>query len=530
MRKIVRNAILCSTLLLSDRNISEGIIKKTHAEQKDTYTCSVQIVEVSGGNVTSVDTPNIASFSFNSGNGIQIFEGKSLGISFVFAYNDGRKVGGVASIGGPMIFEGTVNGDEIILRAIKPGTILGYVTTCKKDQIVINNKFSKAVFIRPCARFYSDYEDVPNGELKTKVGGGTLSLVCQDLKDSGVSDVYLPFKVDTDDSKISCGYYGQLLYRSDKYPEKRSEIIKDKFDPNRAIIDVCKSIYGTNTIRFHAWFPVFKDPYAAQIQGIKGALRWDDVQAVLDDVSTLPGAGLVVPGIKLSDGRALYKSNLFAEPANAQVVQYELGLLEEIVAKFPELYGINLDYIRYPEKDDVIDVKEIKKQAINICKNKKKETEPQECVKSVNWKINSNAVSEFVKKVKLKFPNHIISGDIFSNDDSRKTVAQNKVPKNLGLIMPMTYTYFGMKGPDKVMDSILEIRRLFPGIPIRPCLRGWGDRITDSASKGLLPDLADSIAKAKEADTEGYAIFTYEELLLQANARTLSSIKSQIGF
>lgn len=52
-------------------------------------------------------------------------------------------------------------------------------------------------------------------------------------------------------------------------------------------------------------------------------------------------------GIRQTEGTE-YGGYLFLDPANPQVRQYLLNFYDEILTKFPQIAGLNLDYIRYP--------------------------------------------------------------------------------------------------------------------------------------------------------------------------------------
>ncbi len=93
-------------------------------------------------------------------------------------------------------------------------TLLNGAANCRR--VII----PRGVFIRPCPGSLYDpgaFEIGSNrqaAQLKTRVGGGTLKKVCEDLSDSEVTDIFLPFKVDDQENAPGCGAYGQLLYRA----------------------------------------------------------------------------------------------------------------------------------------------------------------------------------------------------------------------------------------------------------------------------------------------------------------------------
>ena len=242
------------------------------------------------------------------------FDGKVLGLATEYTRNDSYQY----RAGANGLFEELilwrsalgmgfkyVRDPDYKTRLIGAGGCNSYVKTStsakptgKSTDKPTEQSYQKGVFIRPCpGQFYdaSTFEPpevetagpVNLAELKTAVGGGTLRKACEDLRDSGVTDIFLPFKVDDQESTKNpstgipeCGTHGQLLYPSKEYKERVSEIIEEaqaatRTDPISSILSVCKDVYGDKTLRFHAWFPVFKDPYAARIQGVKGKLKFE---------------------------------------------------------------------------------------------------------------------------------------------------------------------------------------------------------------------------------------------------------------
>ena len=116
--------------------------------------------------------------------------------------------------------DGTLEFDEVFVlkgRGFAQG-IGGEFTlhqVCEPVGIRCDN-YKRAVFIRPCAGqlFNSDFTG-------TLVGGGTVQSVCKDLKDSCVTDLFIPFKaVETpEEGDTGCGVNGELSYPSGNYPD-----------------------------------------------------------------------------------------------------------------------------------------------------------------------------------------------------------------------------------------------------------------------------------------------------------------------
>jgi hypothetical protein len=415
----------------------------------------------------------------------------------------------------------------------------GGVAKTKKPE---EPKYKKAVFMRPCPgelyatdAFSSASGALTASGLKTTVGGGTLKSVCRDLRDSGVTDIFLPFKVDDEGNAPLCGKYGQLLYSSTKYPRHVSSLVTDAnalgVDPVGSVISVCESEYGSKReLRFHAWFPVFKDPYAAESGGVSGTVVFPR------DESTdwIPRAIRAAKDIWNAIFPTKHTSHLFADPANTTVTDYELEVLGEIVSSYGSLDGINLDYIRYPDSTDVLDVSEpgISAEPFQI--------DGQDV--AVTWDIDSSAVTSFTTSVKQKFSSLVVSADVFASEGARSGIGQEGVPGEVDWIMPMEYAYLGFGGSDDVQLYTSELRAQYPTKVLIPLLRGWlctkpdCDSIPESETPETFIDhVAADIAAAKTAKADGYGIFDYEAILMDSTIPTstdskLKKLKSKLGW
>lgn len=364
----------------------------------------------------------------------------------------------------------------------------------------------KAVFIRTCpGQLYAEFESTGKkpvfakykkdpsklAQIKT-IPLGNLGAVCKDLKDSGVTDVFIPFKVDHEGK--GCGNYGELLYPSALYPERVSPIVnaaqKRGFDPNGALMNVCGATYGKQPLRFHAWFPVYKDKYAATIQGVEAKKPWF---GVID---------LFSPS---------FRSQIFAEPTNQAVVSYELALLQEIIDKY-KVIGINLDYIRYPGSGE------------------------GDVPSDYTVQLDATAVEEFVRRVKTQFLQTRLSADIFEAEGTRIRLGQNGILTDLDVIIPMAYTapYYDLTN-NRVRQIVAGLRSKYPKATILPVLRGWrcieetpesltGCSRTET-SEDTKKNLNAGIEAGEEGGAQGYGIFTYEALLNETDTKRLKEIK-----
>jgi hypothetical protein len=374
-----------------------------------------------------------------------------------------------------------------------------------------------AVFIRPCeGQLYETFPKEKGKNPTINIAGGTIASICRDLKDNGVKDVFLPFKVDDESKGCGCsktdqplgigeepgnvcttdGTFkdakveaGQLLYSSNLYPERISPRFKRAFEVDFDPIGALINTSACGGLRFHAWFPVFKDPFAAKIARQK-ASGW---------IGTYDG--------DLFDN--------FADPANAEVVAYELALLEEITKKYP-VVGINLDYIRYTDVSPPLGYGLVKDPA---------------------------SITAFVQQVKSRSPNLTISADVFPyggitttlltdkfsldslgrGSNTREALGQEEMIGSLDMVMPMDYSRFSVGSPGDITDSIKEIKTNHPGIQVMPILRGWS---INQDADGFLTDLAADIESS--GGGEGIGIFTYESALKDAKCKGLGRLLGKL--
>src|SRR3989338_577092 len=265
--------------------------------------------------------------------------------------------------------DGTLEFDEVFVlkgRGFAQG-IGGEFTlhqVCEPVEIRCDN-YRRAVFIRPCAGqlFNSDFTG-------TLVGGGTVQSICKDLKDSCVTDLFIPFKAaevpPNEEKKIpgendkGCGVNGELSYPSGNYPDHVNERFRKMHekgrDPVKELVDTCSGM----GIQVHASFAVFKDPKAIEVAG--GAEKAGAKAVVQKEVPKSDDDifGYVLGSISNWVDSTInsitndydYASDTFADPSNQSVVNYEITLLREITTEYPHITGINLDFIRYAAGDN----------------------------------------------------------------------------------------------------------------------------------------------------------------------------------
>jgi|GEM_PF-6189806 len=351
---------------------------------------------------------------------------------------------------------------------------------CTFDSFCPNPNLRKAVFIRPCeGQLYKSFDTQ-----ETRIGGGTVGSVCDDLKKSGVTDVFISFKADDETNAPTCGTYGKLLYDSE-YDDHEHGDFKgardDGFDPIKALIDACKS----KGMRVHAWFPVFSDREIIEDLGEEAGQKAVSIPVWYNPFSWWD----------------VEYSSTFANPENPDVVEYELSLLREIVQKY-RVNGINLDYIRYADAGDFSEGRHVV--------------------------VISSAITDFVRKVREEFPEIELSADVRAGHLERLGVGQHVILTYLDIIMPMTYTKsFGFGDHREVKSRVIQLKLQHSDKILMPILRGWR---VEQDNNGLLSDLKNDIEAAKESGSNGYGIFTYEALLFATGKRKLDRLKEKIGF
>lgn len=362
----------------------------------------------------------------------------------------------------------------------------------------------RAVFIRPCEGQL--YKSDGFTTKRTNVGGGTIWRVCTDLKASRVTDVFLPFKVD--DEGKGCGNHGELLYDSKNYDTHENQDFAEArergFDPIKKLIAVCRRVYKEKTrktIRFHAWFPVFKDPRIIED---------------LDEKGIEAGQKAEKSGLSCSNPPP-YHSDIFADPGVPEVVDYELALLQEIIENY-NVDGINLDYIRYAgDWED------------------KQRPDGSGRPPGYNWVVRPEAVENFIKlarqRIKVTRSNLILSADIFANPVTRITIGQDGVLPDLGMVILMVYS--GDIPAQLIGPYATALRAQYPNKILIPALRGWALPVSVDevqSQEGFLADLKSDIAAVKAAGVNGYAIFTYENVLVGAKAKKFKDIRGEIRY
>ncbi|MFH2020573.1 MAG: hypothetical protein ABIJ34_04115 [archaeon] len=157
---------------------------------------------------------------------------------------------------GKISSNGTLDFEETMTYTDNQGRIIPNSVRVKLHQVCSPNgpkkeeakepetpKFRKAVFIRPCqGDLYGLLPEDKREIIALTAARSTVDLTCRDLLDSGVTDIFLPFKVD-DQANSHCGVHGELLYDSQYDAHENEKLKKSReagFDPIGALIDKCR--------------------------------------------------------------------------------------------------------------------------------------------------------------------------------------------------------------------------------------------------------------------------------------------------
>lgn len=221
------------------------------------------------------------------------------------------------------------------------------------------------------------------------------------------------------------------------------------FDPLRIYIDEGKK----NGVEIHAWVHTFFVGYS----GVGNDTSTGPILTANPEWSLLKRNGE-----KISKAEPGY---LFVNPANPDAQNYIASLYKEVRTNYPDLSGIQLDYIRYPvnipleESSDYSDLSrnEFKK----ISGVDPLEINPTEHPgKWEEWrKWREQIITNFVKRIRWENPEVLLSADIFPDiEEAQKTKMQNwgewASKGYVNFLAPMMYT----TNTEWIAESVAKMR------------------------------------------------------------------------
>ncbi|MDP3114864.1 MAG: family 10 glycosylhydrolase [Candidatus Cloacimonadaceae bacterium] len=307
------------------------------------------------------------------------------------------------------------------------------------------------------------------------------------------------------DLLVEVRYRADALYRPNRVPnqyfnpEPRSYILpNNSFDP----LDYTLKAAHRHNLRVHAWVVVFNaTPLVADLIAKNYIYRYHNDWITHDRMG------------KKMNSNAQFGN--FIDPGIPEVHDYLLNVFSDLILGYPDLDGLHLDYIRYPNNDlgfhpiSENRYKEYNKTNIPITWNQ--------------WRIRQ--VSEFVEKTYIRAkelnPDLIVSAAVFANySDAVNLYAQEwKDWLDRGIvdqIYPMAYhlDIRQFESQLKLMESMGYKDRIVVGV------RAW-----DTNGGSLLPkegdpagsysifDVANRIAIIRRMRFSGIALFSYDGLV-----------------
>jgi uncharacterized lipoprotein YddW (UPF0748 family) len=297
-------------------------------------------------------------------------------------------------------------------------------------------------------------------------------------------------------------YRSDALYTTNKNgnryfnPEPRSYILKDAvFDP----LDYAITAAHAKNLKVQAWVVVFNATPTAKELVANNHIYNNYPQWITYD----------------KDGRQMRSAEQFGyfiDPGIPEVQEYLLDVFSDIVAGYPQLDGLHLDYIRYPSSQwgyhptSLARLDEARKNGEIISWNE--------------WRTRQ--VTEFVEKcynrIKSIDPDIMLSAAVFSNIyDARTAYAQDWydwLDKGIiDRIYPMAYHL----DYDNFRNQILNMKEQAQDHKIVVGLRAW-----DAKGKSLMPldnpsynisHINKRISLIREGGFAGISLFSYDGII-----------------
>lgn len=338
---------------------------------------------------------------------------------------------------------------------------------------------ARGVFIRFSAEEDGLFYGAASDQITETFAKQRIDYFVQDLYSHNLNTIFVSFKSDGG-PKGGQPASGIIFYPSNNdlindlmgY-QRFSDMYAQSFDPMNYLIS---QSHGKG-IEVHAWIPIFRD--AMFIQCKTGLGYSEEVRQL---------ATVVISAYPFTK---TYPSNEFVEPKCGDVQEYEIGLIKEIVQKYP-LDGINLDYLRYTDETP---------------------NEPLMVDSLYWWPKDSAQVVKFVKDVsswlRANYPKAVLSADVLTDGPlDLITVGQDigGISNVVDVLMPMTYHRFWLPYLPEWVGAVTTLyKNLYNPRYIVPCIQAWIDKWGFSSQ-----DIIDAVSSARSASADGFALFTYE--------------------
>ena len=229
-------------------------------------------------------------------------------------------------------------------------------------------------------------------------------------------------------------------------------------------------------------------------------------------------------GIRQTEG-AEYGGYLFLDPANPAVRQYLLQFYDEILTKFPQIAGLNLDYIRYPissQGDDTGFTDAAMngfaaKEGISFPENATREEKTAMISANYGQWVNYRAeqittfVGQVYEMVKTEHKGVLLSTAVFP--EQGKSFGDKKQDFNtwlsrgyLDIITPMAYY-------DDIGTLKNALEAMLPGLSACYCYAGISPTYHNLPNSTVLKQMATTL----EAGADGFVHFGSQSILQKPN-------------
>lgn len=308
----------------------------------------------------------------------------------------------------------------------------------------------------------------------------------------------------------------EVRYRSDalytpnrlnsryRNPEPRSYILKnDGFDPLAYAIDQARE----HQIKVQAWVIVFN---ATPL----------DSKLVQQNYIYRNHPEWITYNAQTQRMRSSAQFGYFIDPGIPQVQDYLLDVFSDIVSGYPELYGLHLDYVRYP---DVI-------WGYHPISLRRFSTEGR----GLSWnQWRTQQVTEFVSRCRQRIksinPNIMLSAAVFADiNEARNQYAQDWYSWLQDGLIDRAYPMAYQMNLGIFERQMLHMIRACNAADIVVGIRAWdtqGRNLMDTDDKPYcIDDVAARIKTIREYGFAGIALFSYEGLRVGDALRYLGDL------
>ena len=295
------------------------------------------------------------------------------------------------------------------------------------------------------------------------------------------------------------------------------------------------TVYRTNLIPYYTGFDAFDySPYPDYLSAFvtEAEKRGIEVHAWVEDfyigvnenyfTKHLPQwLMLTKDGASRQSEGAEYGGYLFLDPANPEVRQYLIKFYNELLTRFPQIAGLNLDYIRYPvsSMSDDTGYTEVAMDGFaaengivfpeNATRADKVKVVASQYGKWVNYRANqvTTFVGQVFDMVKLDHPNVLLSTAVFpeqgkSFEDKKQDFSTWLERGYLDIITPMAYY-------DDIPTLKRALEAMLPGLSACYCYAGISPTYHNLSNERVLSQMQTAI----EAGADGFVFFGSQSIL-----------------